>query len=101
MADLLGFEYQNDAVSKLRKELKTIDLKPKPSIDYEADNASIRTSNADTIFETAKIINELSIPEITINDKKTWSDLHKKLKDWKRPKPQKWTVGDLYIQTKG
>jgi hypothetical protein len=96
LADLFGDEYQSDSVSKLRKELKTLDLKPKPSIDYEADNASIRTSNANTIFETAKIINELSIPEIKINDEKSWTDLYDKLKEWKRPKPQKWTVGDIF-----
>jgi hypothetical protein len=96
LADLFGDEYQSDSVSKLRKELKTIDIKPKPSIDYEAENASIRTTNADTIFETAKIINELSIPEIKVNDSKTWTDLQKTLKDWKRPKPQKWTIGDIF-----
>ncbi|PCI93632.1 MAG: hypothetical protein COB15_16010 [Flavobacteriales bacterium] len=96
LADLFGDEYQSDSVSKLRKELKTLDLKPKPSVDYEADNASIRTSSANTIFETAKIINDLSIPEIKINDKETWTVLYTKLKDWKRPKPQKWTIGDIF-----
>lgn len=96
LADLFGDEYQGDSVSKLRKELNTLDLKQKPSIDYEVDNASIRTSNANTIFETAKIINGLSISEIKINDEKSWTDLYDKLTDWKRPKPQKWTVGDVF-----
>lgn len=96
LADLFGDEYQSDSVSKLRKALKPLDLKPKPSIDYESDNTSIRTVNANTIFETAKIINNLSIPEIKINDTKSWTDLYDKLKDWKRPKPQKWTVGDIF-----
>ncbi|MBC8181177.1 hypothetical protein H8E88_08635 [candidate division KSB1 bacterium] len=96
LADLFGDEYQGDSVSKLRKELKTLDLKPKPSIDYEADNVSIRTSNPNTIFETAKIINKLSIPEIKIKDEKSWTDLYNNLKDWKRPKPQKWTIGDIF-----
>ncbi len=96
LADLFGLEYQSDAVFALKEKLKSIILKPKPRIDYEADNVSIRTSSADTIFEIAKIINDLSIPNLKTGNEKTWIELHKNLRDWKRPKPQNWNVGDLF-----
>ncbi len=96
LADLFGLEYQSDAVCALRKKLKSIILKPKPSIDYEADNVSIRTTSADIIFETAKIINDLSIQNFKIDNNKKWIELHNNLKSWKRPRPQDWKVGDLF-----
>ncbi len=97
IAELFGLEYQGDAVSKLRKELKSQEFKPIPSIDYEADNASIRTSSAKSIFQTVKLINKLTISKFKISeDSKIWEDLYEKLICWKRPKPQKWTVGDLF-----
>ena len=97
LAELFADEYQSDSVSKLRKGLKIIDLKPKPSIDYEADKTSIRTSNFKTIIEVAKLIHKNSIDTSKKTlDTKDWDEIEERLKNWKRPKPQEWKENDIF-----
>jgi Immunity protein 26 len=97
IAGFLGEEYQSDAVRKLRKEIKKANLKPNPAIDYEGSNASIRTSNAEAIVQVLKILDAISIPEYKfgITDRQ-WQELSNSLRTWKRPKPQKWRLGDIF-----
>lgn len=97
LAELMGFEFQSDAVKKLKSELKQTDIKPKPNIDYESDFTSIRTSNPETIFKVVKLLNSLSIKNYQTDfDNRNWNDLYKKLLTWERPKPQEWNVGDVF-----
>lgn len=97
LADLFNLEFQSDAVSLLRKQLKEIELKPKPNIDYEADRTSIRTGNYSTILSVARIVNQLSNnKEASDFDDENWVRLEEKFKNWKRPKPQEWKEDDIF-----
>jgi hypothetical protein len=96
LVDFFGVEYQSEAVEKLNAELKKIELKPKPIIDFESDNTQINTKSADTIFSVAKIINNISLSKYRIDFKeKELDEIYKKLKKWKRPPRQKWKIGDI------
>ena len=98
LVNVFGVTYQYEAVGLLKSELKNcVDLKPKPNIDYEADNTYIESRSADTIFRVAEIINNLTIEKFKAylsNDEKR--EVLKKLKTWKRPKAAKWKVGDVF-----
>src|SRR5574338_122867 len=65
LAELFGDEFQSDAVKKLRSKLK--DVKPKASIDYEADNTHITTSNVDTLVAVITAIRELATKEFKVS----------------------------------
>lgn len=97
LAELFNLEFQSDAVSLLRKQIKEIDLKPKPSIDYEADRTSIRSANYLTIIETARLIDKISnsVGKSNLNNE-DWSRIEEKFKNWKRPKPQEWKENDIF-----
>lgn len=98
LVNVFGVEYQYEAVGLLKSELKNcVDLKPKPNIDYEADNTYIESRSANTIFKVAEIVNNLTIENFKAylsNEEKL--EVLKKLKTWKRPKAAKWKVGDVF-----
>jgi hypothetical protein len=98
LVNVFGVTYQYEAVGLLKSELKNcVDLKPKPNIDYEADNTYIESRSADTIFKVVETINNLTIEKLKAylsNDEKR--EILKKLKTWKRPKAAKWKVGDVF-----
>jgi hypothetical protein len=98
LTELLGADYQSEAVDILKQELlKHIDLKPKPTIDFESDNTHIESRSAETIFRIAEIINDLTVPDLkvilSIEEKQA---LFQQLKIWKRPKAKKWIVGSIF-----
>jgi len=97
LAEVFGKEYQSEAVKLLRAKLK--EVKPKPSIDYESDNAFISTSNIDTLLTIINTIIELSddknkksFPSINQDELKQVFVNAKK----NRPKPKKWDIGDVF-----
>lgn len=97
LADFFGTEYQSEAYKLLKSKLKTLDLKPKPNLDFESDFTIVDSKNADTIFEVAKTIHHLTVPE----KKQQLSDteletIYLQLKKWKRPPRQKWKIGDIF-----
>ena len=97
LADFFGVDYQSDAVKILKKELNQLELKPKPSIDFESDNTQIESRSAETIFKVANLIMDLTIPEKQIKLTNTDSnDIFQSLKSWKRPAKQKWNAGDVF-----
>lgn len=97
LADFFNVDYQSDAVKILKKELTQLELKPKPSIDFESDNTQIESRSADTIFKVANLIMNLTIPEKQITLTKTESDeILGRLQSWKRPAKQKWIIGDVF-----
>jgi hypothetical protein len=98
LAERFGVEYQSKAVALLKSELKKhVEIKPKPNIDYEADNTSIQSRNADTIFKVAEIINYLAVEGLqsTLSTEER-KEIFKQLKAWKRPKRKQWSVGDVF-----
>jgi hypothetical protein len=97
LAELFLCEIQSDAVKLLKDDLKMIhDLKPKPDIDYESDYTHILSKSPDTIFKVAKtIISLIKINKPNISDEED-KQLLLSLKSWKRPKRQKWNIGDIF-----
>ena len=97
LAELFGDEFQSDAVKKLRSKLK--DVKPKASIDYEADNTHITTSNVDTLVAIITAIVELATEEFKVSfqqlDTFQITELFKAAKR-NRPKPKEWQTGDVF-----
>lgn len=97
LAEITGHEYQSDATSKLKKKLNEVELQSKPSIDYESDRTSIRTSNYRTIIEVAKIIDHLATNNFKAKlTKENWAEIEQRLKNWKRPKPHVWKENDIF-----
>ena len=98
LTKLFGVDFQSEAIALLKNELKShADLKPKPCIDFESDYADITSRNANTIFLVAGIINDLVQKEEKIEVSDTdRQKVFKKLKEWKRPRPAKWKVGDVF-----
>jgi len=97
LAELFGNEYQSEAVKLLKAKLK--EIKPKPSIDSEADFTYISTSNTGTLLSVIDAIIELSTDE----NKKLFSPFNRdELKivfanaKKNRPKPKKWETGDVF-----
>ena len=97
LADFFGTEYQSEAFDLLKTKIKELDLKPKPNLDFESDFTNIDTKSADTIFEVAKAIHNLTVSrkkrELTDSELET---IYEQLKKWKRPPRQKWKVGDIF-----
>ncbi|MGY3779104.1 Imm26 family immunity protein [Isobaculum melis] len=96
LATLFETDYQSEAVARLKKELNKIPaLKPKPTIDYEADRTSLTSRSATTIYCVAECINHLAASEeqLTTLEKE---QIMTTLKTWKRPKPQRWQIGDVF-----
>ena len=97
LADFFGTEVQSEAFELLRTELKKIELKPKPNLDFESDYTQIDSRSADTIFEVAKVIHKLTLPAKRIKiEEKQLEEINCELKKWKRPPRQKWKIGDVF-----
>jgi hypothetical protein len=97
LTELFGDEFQSDAVKKLRSRLK--DIKPKASIDYEADNTHITTSNVDTLVAVINSIGQLVTAEFKVTfqqvDINRINEILKAAKK-NRPKPKEWQTGDVF-----
>lgn len=98
LTKLFGVDFQSEAIALLKNELKShTNLKPKPRIDFESGYADITSRSAITIFLVAGIINELVQQEEKIEVSDTArQEVLKRLKEWKRPRPGKWKVGDVF-----
>jgi len=98
LTDLFGVDFQSEAIALLKSELKShTGLKTKPCIDYESDYADITSRSANVIFLVAGIINNLVQKEEKIEVSDTdRQEVFKRLKEWKRPRPAKWKIGDVF-----
>jgi hypothetical protein len=96
LAELFKLETNNEAVKLLRK---TVREKMEPNLykrigfDYESSGVIVRTTNAELIMEIARIINELA--NVTLSEEEI-SIANNELLSHKRPKKQKWKVGDIF-----
>ncbi len=97
LTNFFGVEYQSEAVDKLKTNLKELNLKPKPNIDFESDYTQIDSRSFETIFNVAKLINDLSISQYQIKfTEEELENIYNQLKSWKRPPRQKWKIGDVF-----
>ena len=96
LADVFGYEYQNEASKALKTAVK--DVRPKANIDHESDYTHITSSNPGTIIEIVKAIQSLAAPahravlDIDLNDLKNRLEFAKR----NRPKPKRWETGDVF-----
>lgn len=96
LAESFKLETNNEALKLLRK---TVREKMEPNLykrigfDYESSAVIIRTTNPELILEIASVINELSNISVTTDE---ISITKNQLLSHKRPKKQKWKVGDIF-----
>ncbi|MGG3572860.1 Imm26 family immunity protein [Bacillus gobiensis] len=96
LAELFKLETNNEALKLLRK---TVREKVEPDIykligfDYESSAVIIRSTNAELILEIALVINELAKVNLSAEE---ISITKNQLLSHKRPKKQKWKVGDIF-----
>jgi hypothetical protein len=96
LAYLFNTSYQSDAVSLLKFEIDSLELKPRPSIDYESDFTQIDSVDPKTIFNVAKVILKLSkVENIKDVSEEDFISIYTQLKSWKKPSKQKWRIGDI------
>jgi Immunity protein 26 len=97
LAELFGLALQHEAVKKLEQQLATLNLQPRPVIDYEADSTHIMSKSPTTILAVAEAITTLSEPpNSVISHGFSRDSLLKRLTAWKRPRPQDWRTGDVF-----
>lgn len=100
LAELFDEEFNRDALTRLKKLLAKHpdDPRGKLKADYEADRVSLSAAKPEVIWLVARLINENSREDY----RKAYTDgeyeeVLRKLKTWKRPKPQRWGVGDFFV----
>ncbi|MBK1789593.1 Imm26 family immunity protein [Persicirhabdus sediminis] len=99
LAELFGEEFNRDALKRLRKLLRGHPQNPRGKLisDYEADCVSLNASKADVIYLVARIINEESISAYRREcSEEEYAEILAELQGWKRRKPKKWQVGDVF-----
>ncbi|MGG2091473.1 Imm26 family immunity protein [Bacillus sp. S13(2024)] len=97
LAGILKVETNYDALKQFRKILRNeIEKDLYKRIDFGQDSSEvvIRTTNALTILKIAAIINGLI--NVTISEEGIM-EIEQKLLSHKRPKKQKWKVGDIFL----
>ena len=96
LAEFFKLETNNEALKLLRKtarEKLEPNLYKRIGFDYESSAVIIRTINAECILEIALAINELA--NMTLSEEEI-SITKNQLLSHKRPKKQKWKVGDIF-----
>lgn len=95
LAEIFGFETSQETAKYVKKKLKD---KMESSfkglkIDYETNGIFIASKKGEVIVEAAILINDLINFEINNSD---ITEVIELVKNFKRPKKQKWTVGDIF-----
>lgn len=95
LAEFFGFETSQEAANFIKKKLKDKmeSSFKKLKIDYETNGIFITSKKGEIIVEAAILINELISIEIKNSE---IAEVIKSVKNFERPKKQKWTVGDFF-----
>lgn len=101
LAEEFGVETNHEAVKILRGALRNLqdDIHKKVKIDYEGDCLFIHASSkrGEEILEVALLINELALESYRKEIDREYVDkIRHVFMTWKRPKPQKWKVGNVF-----
>lgn len=97
LADYFKMETNYEAVKYFRKILReNMDLKDYKRIEFDRESSEvvIRTSNALVMLEIVVLLNKLINFELS---KEEIRKVEQQLILHKRPKKQKWTIGDLFL----
>ncbi|MGG0176464.1 hypothetical protein [Gottfriedia acidiceleris] len=97
LADFFKMETNYEAVKYFRKILReNMDLKDYKKIEFDRESSEvvIRTSNALVMLEIVVLMNKLINFELS---KEEIRKVEQQLISHKRPKKQKWSIGDLFL----
>ncbi|PEJ70287.1 hypothetical protein CN888_23040 [Bacillus wiedmannii] len=93
LAGILDLETNYDAMVFIRNQVKEAGIKGKVCFDSESDCVEIYSTNGKTLLQVAILVNELIDEEFTFANKREYEQF---IGSWKRPKKQKWKVGDIF-----
>nr|WP_241752255.1 Imm26 family immunity protein [Bacillus thuringiensis] len=93
LAELLDLDTNYDAMKFVRNRVKETGIKGKVRFDSESDCVEIYSTNGKTLLQVAILVNELIDEEFTFANKREYEQF---IGSWKRPKNQKWKVGDVF-----
>ncbi|ASI76761.1 immunity 26 domain-containing protein [Bacillus pacificus] len=93
LAELLDLETNYDAMKFVRNQIKEVGIKGKVRFDSESDCVEIYSTNGKTLLQVAILVNELIDEEFTFTNQREYEQF---IGSWKRPKKQKWKVGDVF-----
>lgn len=89
--------WQGDAVKKVRKIIKELNLKPQPRITYEESYTAIQSNSPDvTISILRKLIELINSSNTGAITKEKVENIVENIRSWIIPKRQKWRVGDVF-----
>ncbi|MGN4444961.1 Imm26 family immunity protein [Bacillus cereus group sp. MYBK79-1] len=93
LAGLLDLETNYDAMKFVRNQVKEAGIKGKVRFDSESDCVEIYSTNGKTLLQVAILVNELIDEAFTFANQREYEQF---IGSWKRPKKQKWKVGDVF-----
>ncbi len=99
MADLvphLGVGYQHEAEAKLKRTWKAKSGAGRLSLDHESDFTFAHASKPETILAAAALVHELADAPL---EQAALDAALTELRAWKRPRKQRWRIGDVFAFT--
>ncbi|WP_144533579.1 Imm26 family immunity protein [Bacillus paranthracis] len=93
LAGILDLETNYDAMVFVRKQVKEAGIKGKVRFDSESNFVEIYSIDGKTMLQVAILVNELIDEEFTFTNQREYEQF---IGSWKRPKKQKWKVGDVF-----
>ncbi|KXI68434.1 Imm26 family immunity protein [Bacillus cereus group sp. MYBK77-1] len=93
LAGILDLETNYDAMVFVRKQVKEAGIKGKVRFDSENNFVEIYSIYGKTMLQVAILVNELIDEEFTFTNQREYEQF---IGSWKRPKKQKWKVGDVF-----
>jgi len=93
LAELLDLETNYDAMVFIRNQVKEAGIKGKVRFDSESDCVEIYSTSGKTLLQVAILVNELIDEAFTFANQREYEQF---IGSWKRPKKQKWKVGDVF-----
>jgi hypothetical protein len=95
LTDLLGVEYNSEALDRFRREWTTQGKRGRLDLDREADAVSIY-GGREAILEAALLIYDLAVPSVTRPTTAEVEQARAAIKRFKRPPQIPWAVGDVF-----
>ncbi|XZF15800.1 hypothetical protein ACTHGU_06665 [Chitinophagaceae bacterium MMS25-I14] len=89
--------WQGDAVKKVRKVIKELNLKPQPRIIYEESYTAIQSKSSEvTISVLRKLIELINSSNAEAITEEKVENIVENIRSWIIPERQRWKVGDVF-----
>ncbi|MDC2867245.1 Imm26 family immunity protein [Bacillus sp. BP-3] len=93
LAEFFCLETNYDAMIFIRNRVKEAGIKGKVGFDSESDYVEIYSANGKIVLQIAVLLNELMEENFVLENQKEYEQF---IASWKRPRKQKWRVGDIF-----